>query len=380
MRTIVNANGVLKNSRRVTVESRFAILVLTHDGFTLRTYKSSSADPIEQVAHNTTMTNDMPPSESIPKCHALKFNQLTRLTHQAHGMSGAEGPDPTTARLINQPGVDMSMPSIDRVMMGCAPNVNLTVHGNGTSRCLDAEIAEFILYDAILSLVDIDRVAAYLSRKYDLEWIFSTGPKITAISPSNGPTIGGTQVTIFGSFFDASLVNVRVAIGGVNCSVLKYPIVNERILYNTGIVLLTSAGAGLVDVHMTVFEVQTRATNFWQYDAPVIAELRPSSSPASGGSWISVFGTNFGTEEDHAVALVRAADGEVACDVTAYVSHTLLLCKSPRKVVAECQIQIAVGRQRSSAKDLTITHIPSIYECWPESSECMDCCEHRCTW
>lgn len=297
-------------------------------------------------------------------------------------MSGAEGTDPTTARLINQPGIDMSMPNIDRVLMGCAPNVNLSAStgSSETSRCLDAEVAEFLLYDTMLSLVDMDRMAAYLSRKYDLEWTFSTGPKITAISPSNGPTTGGSQVTIFGSYFDASLVNIRIAIGGVNCSVLRYPTVNERILYNTGIVLLSSAGAGVADVHMTVFEVQTRASKFWQYDAPAIAELRPSSSPASGGSWVSVFGTNFGTDEDNAVALVRAADGEVACDTTAYVSHTLVLCKTPRKVIAVCQLQVAVGSQRSSAKDLVITHIPSIYECWPESSECMDCCEHRCTW
>ena len=51
MRTIVNANSVTKHSRRVTAESRFVILVLAHDGFALRTYKSSSADPIEQVCH-----------------------------------------------------------------------------------------------------------------------------------------------------------------------------------------------------------------------------------------------------------------------------------------------------------------------------------------
>jgi len=274
----------------------------------------------------------------------------------------------------------MSMPDIDKVLLGCGPNANLSNSSDEIARCADAEVAEFLLYDAILSLVDIDRVAGYLSRKYDLEWTFSTGPRITAISPSNGPTVGGTQVTLFGSFFDASLANVRVSIGGDNCSVVEYPVVNERIMYNTGLVLLSSPGAGLVDIYMTVFEVPTRASKLWQYDAPDIAEIRPTSSPAQGGIWISVFGTNFGTAADNAIVLVKASDGEVACDVTAYVSHTLILCKAPRKVLPDCYMQVAVGGQRSTVKDLAITHIPSIYECWPESSECMDCCEHRCTW
>jgi len=49
MRTVVNANSASRHSRRVTVEPRFVILVLSHDGFALRLYKSSSAHPIEQV-------------------------------------------------------------------------------------------------------------------------------------------------------------------------------------------------------------------------------------------------------------------------------------------------------------------------------------------
>jgi hypothetical protein len=49
MRTSVNANSATKISKRVTATERFHILVLTHDGFVLRIYKSSSAEPIEQV-------------------------------------------------------------------------------------------------------------------------------------------------------------------------------------------------------------------------------------------------------------------------------------------------------------------------------------------
>lgn len=293
---------------------------------------------------------------------------------QIHGMSGTEGSDPATSRFLNQPGVDANMPDIDQVSLGCGSSIN------GTDTCFDAEVAEFILYDTLLSMVDVDRVAGYLSRKYKLDWTFSTGPKITAISPSNGPSTGGTQVTLFGSYFDASTANVRVAIGRANATVLHYPIVNERVMYNTRIVLLTPSGAGFADIDVVVFEVPTKASKLWHYDPPVITQVLPSSVNSNGGTWISVYGTNFGGEQDGAIALVKAVDGEVACDLTAYVSHSLVLCKSPRKVYTDCQMQVIVGGQRSSLKALTITHIPSIYECWPESVECMDCCENRCTW
>ena len=293
---------------------------------------------------------------------------------QEHGMSGTEGSDPATSRILNQPGVDTNMPDIDEVSLGCGMSMN------GTATCLDAEIAEFILYDTILSMVDVDRVAGYLARKYKLEWTFSTGPSITAITPSNGPTTGGTQVTLLGSYFDASTANLRIRIGAANATVLRFPVVNERVMYNTGIVLLTPPGVGFADIDVSVFEVPARANKLWQYDSPEITSLKPSTAHSNGGSWVSVYGANFGGEQDGAIALVKAADGEVACDTTAYVSHSLILCKSPRKIYAECHVLVVVGGQRSSLKPLTVTHIPSIYECWPESVECMDCCENRCTW
>jgi len=296
------------------------------------------------------------------------------VTVQVHGLSAAEGSEPSTARLVHQLGVDTNMPAIDEVALGCG------TRANDTRQCLDAEVAEFILFDTILSMVDLDRVAGYLSRKYDLDWTFTTGPRITSISPSNGPTTGGTLVTLLGSYFDDSVTNIRVTIGAANCTVLNYPIVDQRIMYNNRILLLTPPGIGFADIDLSVFEVPIRARNMWQYDPPEITTILPSTVRSHGGDWISIFGTNFGTDGGGAIALVKAHDGEVACDMTAYVSHSLILCKSPQKVVADCRLQVLVGKQRSYAKDLKITHIPSIYECWPESVECMDCCENRCTW
>jgi len=151
-------------------------------------------------------------------------------------------------------------------------------------------------------------------------------------------------------------------------------------MYNTRIVFLSPPGVGFADVDISVFEVPMRANKLWKYDAPEITNLVPTSTNSHGGTWISVYGSNFGGEQDGSLAVVKAADGEVACSTTAYVSHSLILCKSPRKIVEHCQVQVVVGGQRSSLSSFTITNIPSIYECWPESDGCMDCCENRCTW
>ena len=79
------------------------------------------------------------------------------VTLQMHGLSGAEGSDPSTARLVHQLGVDTYMPAIDEVALGCG------TRANDTHPCLDTEVAEFILFDTILSMVDLDRVSGYLS-------------------------------------------------------------------------------------------------------------------------------------------------------------------------------------------------------------------------
>ena len=338
MRTIVNANSVSTHSAKMTAESRFVILVLAHDGSALKTYKSSSATPLEQI----------------------------------HGMNGLD-------QYLHQKGIDSKMPDIDHVSLGCGSN------GHQTKNCLEAEVAEILMYDTLLSMLDLDRVAGYLSRKYQLEWTFSTGPRITSISPTNGPTIGGTQVTLLGSFFDDSSSNVRIAFRSshwlANCTDIDYPVIDQSKRYNTHIMFRSPPGVGFADINLFVFEVPTSVSKLWQYDAPDVTEIRPSTANSEGGTWISVFGANFGTERDGAMAIVKAADGEVACDSTDYVSHSLLLCRSPRKIYTDCQMLVIVGGQRSSSMQaLIMTHVPTIYECWPEQDDCMDCCENRCTW
>lgn len=158
--------------------------------------------------------------------------------------------------------VNANLPNIDHVSLGC---ITLS---NSTKRCLDADIAEFLLYDTILEPYDIDRVAGYLSRKYSLPWEFSTAPQITAIQPSRGPTVGGTevsvtefscraafvchppsnadkhyevsesltltdethpQVTLFGSGFDAVTENVRIQLGAVNATQITYPLFDDQV-------------------------------------------------------------------------------------------------------------------------------------------------------
>ena len=138
----------------MTAERRYSIFVLAHDGFEMKTYKGSSLSPIRLV----------------------------------HNLDGTEGVFPFSS-IINGKTIQSEVPTIDKVSIGCRKQ------GNTTTGCTNADIAEVLLYDTMLTAEDLDRIAGYLSRKYDLDWQFSTGPTILSVSPTNGPTTGGSYVT-----------------------------------------------------------------------------------------------------------------------------------------------------------------------------------------
>ena len=78
--------------------------------------------------------------------------------------------------------------------------------------------------------------------------------------------------------------------------------------------------------------------------------------------------------------VVESKKGRKECDQTVYISNTLLLCKVPASTSESANVIITVGQQKSNAAGLLYYGIPSIFDCWPKTLDCMDCCEQRCTW
>lgn len=173
---------------------------------------------------------------------------------------------------------------------------------------------------------------------------------------------------------------------------------------NVRVTFRTPAGLGFADVSVSVFEVPSFVSGWWQYDVPQIFSLAPSKVRAAGSSWVTIIGQNFGRLQVHQRVLlecrasgessrpfflqdevavnVHASDGVAACTAIVYVADHELLCQVPTKHAENATVVVQVAGQSSVRSDnasLKYFDIPSIYDCWPGDLQCMDCCEHHCT-
>jgi hypothetical protein len=120
----------------------------------------------------------------------------------------------------------------------------------------------------------------------------ATGPAVTGISPTGGPASGGTQVTITGTGF-TSPATVDF---GPNAAT------NVTVQSPTQIVATAPAGSGAVDVTVTTSTGESAAVQF-TYTAvsvapqvallPTVVGISPTSGPASGGTGVTITGTDF---------------------------------------------------------------------------------------
>ena len=114
----------------------------------------------------------------------------------------------------------------------------------------------------------------------------STVLSLTAISPTVGPTSGGTSVTLQGTAFSDG---VRVMFGSqVSTSVV--------VVSSTQIRAVTPAhSAGTVDVKVANSDLEkaTLASAFDYTPAPTLDSVTPDSGLAAGGTKVTITGTNF---------------------------------------------------------------------------------------
>ncbi|PZA12230.1 transporter [Rhodopseudomonas palustris] len=112
---------------------------------------------------------------------------------------------------------------------------------------------------------------------------YIAAPTIGTISPSSGPTAGGTSVTITGT----NLSGVTgVTVGGAAATLGSNT--------STSIVITTPSGtAGARDVVVTTAGGSATSTGGFTYvAAPTIDTISPSSGPTAGGTSVTITGTN----------------------------------------------------------------------------------------
>src|SRR2546425_837097 len=167
------------------------------------------------------------------------------------------------------------------------------------------------------------------------QFTYIAPPTISAVSPTSGPFAGGTAITITGTGFDAT---ATVTVGGTlatGVTVVSATQINATTPAHaagvacTSLVRATVGGGGRA----------TTAAAHYMYTAPpppTVTGVSPTSGPTSGGTAITISGTNF-----DATATVTVG-GAVATGVS-FVSATQLSATTPAHVAGAADVVVTVG-------------------------------------
>ncbi|NLS01651.1 IPTL-CTERM sorting domain-containing protein, partial [Rhizobium sp. P38BS-XIX] len=118
------------------------------------------------------------------------------------------------------------------------------------------------------------------------QFTYLQAPVITSISPTSGPSAGGTVVTITGSNFSGASA---VTFGGSAAT-------GVTVVSGTTITATAPAGTGTVDVRVTTVggtSAASAADQFTYIPAPTVTSASPTAGPTAGGATVTLTGTNF---------------------------------------------------------------------------------------
>ena len=115
---------------------------------------------------------------------------------------------------------------------------------------------------------------------------YVAGPHITSISPTSGPTAGGTVVTIIGTGFT-----------GANYASFDYDDATDiHVISDTEMTATTPASEAVVaDVQVTTPNGTTLGAGLFTYVAPTptVTAITPNTGPAAGGTVVTITGAGF---------------------------------------------------------------------------------------
>ncbi|MEU3989563.1 IPT/TIG domain-containing protein [Streptomyces platensis] len=121
-----------------------------------------------------------------------------------------------------------------------------------------------------------------------LQFFYVGAPFKSSISPVSGITGGGNTVTINGTGLTTA---TEVHFGAATATP---SVVNDGQLTVT---VPAGAAAGPVGVSVTTAGGTNNGLTYTYVDAPTISTINPNSGPASGGTVVTITGTNFSTTQ-----------------------------------------------------------------------------------
>ena len=117
------------------------------------------------------------------------------------------------------------------------------------------------------------------------QFTYVAAPTVSGLSPTSGPSAGGTQVTITGTGFTGA-----TALEFGTTAAASYTVSSS-----TQIVATTPAGSGTVDTTVTStggMSLTSPADHFTYVGPPTVTSVDPGQGPTSGGTTVTITGTN----------------------------------------------------------------------------------------
>lgn len=163
-------------------------------------------------------------------------------------------------------------------------------------------------------------------------------PTVTYVSPTAGPTSGGTSVIITGTNFSGTTAVTFGATAATGYTV------NSA----TQITATAPAGTGTVDVRVTTASgtsATSAADQFTYVGAPAITSVSPATGPSTGGTTVTITGTGFGG----ATAVTFGASSATGFTVN---SATQITATAPAGTgTVDIRVTTAGGTSATSAAD-----------------------------
>ncbi len=178
-------------------------------------------------------------------------------------------------------------------------------------------------------------------------------PTLSSISPSSGPLSGGTSVTITGANFTGA---TGVTIGGTAAT-------SVTVVSDSSITCTTPTGsAGTASVLVTNASGTNAANTLYTYvAAPTVSGVSPSSGPVTGGSTLTITGTNF-------TGATGVTIGGTAATSVTVVSSTSITCTAPAHSAGSVSVLVTTPGGTNAANTLyTYALAPTVTGVTPSS-------------
>ena len=178
------------------------------------------------------------------------------------------------------------------------------------------------------------------------QFTYTTVPAVSGISPTSGPSTGGTGVTITGNNLAGA---TAVKFGGVAGTIVS----NSP----TTIVVTSPPGSGTVDVSVTTTAGSSATSSAGRFTyippAPTISGFTPNSGSSAGGTSVTISGTNLS-------GATSVTFGTTAAAITANTAGSITVTSPPGTGLVALTVTTPGGTVTSTAKFTYTPPVPTV--------------------